>query len=184
LPPRDYRMVQLHQALAFVDPAAPLALAMSGQPPIDDWIALDNSRRETEFYVFRGSVFADQVRRSGITVYVYHTGPNTSVAALLGALTPEHGFTELASWSYPAAGETAGPSTPATHIFAVDQARVGFEGSQMFATIPALTRFVAVLEREPPDPGVAANLVERIAPWPASAAPGDLLDRLAALARR
>jgi hypothetical protein len=182
LPPRDYDMVQLHQALAVVDPAAPLALAMTEQPPIDDWIALENSRRETEFYVFRASVFAEQVRRSGISIYVYHTGPITSVPALLGALTPEHGFTELANWSYPAPGETAGATTTATHVFAVDQDRVGFEGSPMFASSGALARFVTVLEREEVSAATAANLVERIALWPASASPGDLLDRLAALA--
>jgi hypothetical protein len=182
LPPRDYRMVQLHQTLAVVDPGAPLGLTMPGTPPIDDWIAIENSRRETEFYVFRASTFADQVRKSGISIYVYHTGPITSVPALLGALTPDHGFTELASWAYPGPGETAGPTTTATHVFAVDQARVDFEGSPMFVSSGALARFVAVLEREPVDPPTAARLVARVALWPATASPGDLLDRLAALA--
>jgi 4-amino-4-deoxy-L-arabinose transferase-like glycosyltransferase len=184
LPPQEYAMVSLHQQLAAADPTAPLGLRMSGQPPIDDWIAIEATRREQEFYVFRASVFADQVRRSKISIYVYHSGPVTSVPALLGALTPEHGFTELMSWTYPAGGVAADGTVPATHVFAVDQSRVGFEGSPMYATAGGLTRFVSVLEREPVSAATAANLVERIALWPDAASAGDALERLAALAGR
>jgi len=185
LPPGAYSMVQLDQVLAVVDPTAPLALAAFRQPPIDDWIAIENSRRETEFFTFRAQTFAEVVRRSGISIYVYQTGPITSVPALLGALTPEHGFTELMSWSYPTYSGTAGSIERATHIYAVDQTRVGFEDSPMYATAGALGRLVSVLERDPDtSPATAANLLESISIWPPSTPPGDLFDRLEALTRR
>lgn len=182
---RDFRMVQLDQQLAVVDPTAPLALSMFGKPPVEDWIALESSRREAEFYVFRAATFAEHVRRSGISIYVYNTGPVTSVPALLSALTPEHGFTEIASWSYPIGAEVADASTTATHIFAIDQARVGFDGSPMYATWGALDRLIGVLERDPDTrPETAANLLGSVAIWPPSTPPGDLFDRLEALVRR
>jgi hypothetical protein len=179
-----YRMVQIHQSLAAVDPSATYALAAGGEP-VEDAIALEVSRREKEFYVFRGDAFAQLVKRSGIGIYVYHTGPTTSVPALLGALTPEHGFTELASWSYPAAGVTADETTTSTHIFAVDPGRVGFGGTPLYATTGALSRLVAVLERDPGRTAAAAGaLVDHLAVWPASASADDLLDRLRSLAER
>jgi hypothetical protein len=166
-----------------VDPAAPLALAALRAPPIDDWIAIENSRRETEFYVFRARTFAEQVRRSGISIYVYQTGPITSVPALLGVLVPEHGFTEVSSWSYPPIVGSGSTTTVTTHIFAVDQARVGFDGSPMYATVDALDRLVGVLERaSDTSPTTASNLLESITMWPPSAPPADLLARLQALA--
>ena len=184
LPARDFSMVQLHQSLAVVDPAAPLALAALRAPPIDDWIAIENSRRETEFYVFRARTFAEQVRRSGISLYVYQTGPITSVPALLGVLVPEHGFTEIASWSYPPIVGSGSTTTVTTHIFAVDQARVGFDGSPMYATADALDRLVGVLERaSDTSPTTASNLLESITMWPPSSPPAELLARLQALAR-
>jgi hypothetical protein len=184
LPAGAFRMVQLHQSLAVVDPAAPLALAALRAPPIDDWIAIENSRRETEFYVFRARTFAEQVRRSGISIYVYHTGPITSVPSLLGALDPEHGFTKIASWSYPPIVGSGSTTTVATHIFAVDQARVRFEGSPMYTTADALGRLVGVLERaSDTSPTTASNLLESITMWPPSALPADLLARLQTLAR-
>ena len=118
LPARDFSMVQLHQSLAVVDPAAPLALAALRAPPIDDWIAIENSRRETEFYVFRARTFAEQVRRSGISLYVYQTGPITSVPALLGVLVPEHGFTEI----WPPIVVNAASSSPQAVIHSVNGA--------------------------------------------------------------
>jgi hypothetical protein len=184
LPARDFRVVQLHQSLAVVDPAAPLALAALRAPPIDDWIAIENSRRETEFYVFRARTFAEQVRRSGISIYVYQTGPITSVPALLGVLVPEHGFTEISSWSYPPILGSGSTTTVTTHIFAVDQAHVGFDGSPMYATADALDRLVGVLERaSDTSPTTASNLLESITMWPPSALPEGLLTRLQELAR-
>jgi hypothetical protein len=179
-----YPMVQIHQTLAAVDPDAPLGLRDPGDGAVDDWIAIEVSRREKEFYAFRASVFAEAITRRGVQVYVYHTGPTTSVPALLGALTPEHGFTELASWSYPGADGTVGPTTLATHIYRVDPDRVGFEGSPVYVTQGAANRLVNVLERESVTASTAQKLAEHLALWPTGTRADDLLARLEALAGR
>jgi hypothetical protein len=180
-----YPMVQIHQALAVVDPRAPLGLAPASGPPVDDWIAVENSRREREFYVFRASVFAKAVKASGISIYVYDTGPTTSVPALLGALTPSHGFTELTSASFPVIASDGVTTVTETHIFAVDPSRLDFADSPMFISVGALTRLVGLLERDPTTaPATAAALAKRLSTWPDPAAGQALLDRLRALAGR
>jgi len=180
----DYEMVQVHQTLAAVDPDAPFGLRDPSDGPVEDWIAIEISRREKEFYAFRASVFAAAIRDRGVEVYVYNTGPTTSVPALLGALTPEHGFTELASWSFPGPDGTVGPTTTATHIYRVDAARVGFDGSPLFVTKGAANRLITVLEREAAKSSTAENLARHLELWPAGTAADDLLARLEALAGR
>jgi hypothetical protein len=180
-----YPMDQIAQQLAVVDPSAPLALAAGSGPPISDWIAVESSRREREFYVFRGSSFASAIRKSGISVYVYDTGPTTSVPSLLGALTPDHGFTLLTSGSFPAVDSTGATTTTETHIFAIDQARVGFADSPTFIPAAALTRLVGLLESDPKTaPATAANLAARLVVWPDAAAGTALIDRLRVIAGR
>ena len=180
-----YPMVQLHQTLAVFDPKAPLGLAQGSGPPVDDWIAVENSRREREFYVFRGGVFARAVRASGISIYVYDTGPTTSVPALLGALTPDHGFTELFSQSFPVVAGNGSTTVTETHIFAVDPSRLSFADSPMYISDGSMNRLVTLLERDPAtSPATAAALADRLALWPDT--PGDpaLIDRLRVLAAR
>jgi hypothetical protein len=180
-----YPMVQIHQALAVFNPTAPLGLAPGSGPPVDDWIAVENSRREREFYVFRGSVFAKAVKASGISIYVYDTGPTTSVPSLLGALTPDHGFTELATQSFPVTASDGQTSVTEMHIFAVDPSKLDFSGTKVYISDVALTRLVGLLENDPAtSPATAAALADRLSPWAdAQGGPG-LIDRLRTLARR
>jgi hypothetical protein len=178
-----YPMVQLHQALAVFDPKAPLGLSAASGPPVDDWIAVENSRREREFYVFRGSAFARAVKASGISIYVYDSGPTTSVPALLGTLTPEHGFTELATKSFPVTTSTGVTEVTETHIYAVDPSRVDFSNSPIYISEVALDRLVGLLEADSSTaPATAAALADRLSVWPDPAAGQALIDRLRALA--
>ena len=176
-----YPMVQLHQALAVFDPVAPLGLTPASGPPVDDWIAIENSRREREFYVFRASAFAKAVTASGISIYVYDTGPTTSVPALLGALTPEHGFTELATRSFPVTGTDGVTEVTEAHIFAVDPSRADFTNTPIYISDVAME----LLERDPSTASTtAAALADRLSLWP-NPAPGQaLIGRLRALAGR
>jgi hypothetical protein len=178
-----YPMVQLHQTLAVFDPTAPLALAPPSGPPIDDWIAVENSRREREFYVFRASAFARAVKASGISIYVYDTGPTTSVPALLGALTPEHGFTELATKSIPVTGSDGVTEVTEAHIFGVDPNGVDFTNSPMYISDVAMARLVGLLEGDSSTaPTTAGALADRLSLWPDPAAGQALIGRLRALA--
>src|SRR5712671_3293760 len=180
-----YPMVQLHQTLAVFDPKAPLGLTPPSGPPIDDWIAVENSRREREFYVFRASAFARAVKASGISVYVYDTGPTTSVPALLGALTPEHGFTELATTSFPVTGSDGVTEVTEAHIFAVDPGRVDFTDAPMYISEVAIERLVGLLEQDPStSPTTAGALANRLSLWPNPAAGQALIGRLRVLAGR
>jgi len=174
-----YSMVQIHQSLAVVDPAGPLGLAQFGAPPVDDWIAIDVSRREREFYAFRASTFGDAVVNTKIAYYVYLSGPNTSVPALLGALTPEHGFQLVDQASFSTVSPAGVHSTTELHVFAVDPARVDLTDSSLFATPPALDRLVGLLVDDPATlPATAAGLAARATTWPDAAAATPILDRL------
>ena len=178
-----YPMVQIHQSLAVVDPKAPLGLRVGSGLPASDWIAVEVSRREREFYVFSGAAFAKSVKASGISVYIYDTGPTTSVPALLGALTPDHGFSELASWSFPVVSSDGQTTTTQAHIFAVDQARVGFDQSPMYISAAALDRFVGLLARTPAaTPATASALAGRLSAWPQPSAGAAAIARLRAIA--
>jgi hypothetical protein len=180
-----YSMVQIHQSLAVVDPAAPLGLAQFGAPPVDDWIAIDVSRREREFYAFRASTFGAAVIKTKIAYYVYLSGPNTSVPALLGALTAEHGFRLVDQASFSTVSPAGVHSTTEFHVFAVDPARVDLTGSSLFATPLALDRLVGLLVDDPATlPATAVGLAARATTWPDAAASTPILDRLRTLSAR
>ena len=178
-------MVQIHQSLAVVDPAAPLGLAAFGNPPIDDWIAVDTSRREREFYVFRAGAFARAVRATGIAFYVYLTGPQTSVPALLAALSPEHGFTVRASASFETVNARGVHSVAALTVFAVDPATVDFGRTPVAMRVDALDRLTGLLAADPATTrATAAALIDRAVTYPDPAAAAPFLDRLRAKAGR
>jgi hypothetical protein len=175
-------MVQIHQSLAVVSPTAPLGLAQPGTGPIDDWIAIDVSRREQEFYAFRASTFGSAVVRAKIAYYVYLSGPNTSVPALLGSLTPEHGFALVSEASFPTVSATGARSTTAVHVFAVEPGKVDLRASRMFAPPLALDRLVGLLVGDRATlPSTAAGLMGRATTWPDATAAAPILDRLRSL---
>jgi hypothetical protein len=178
-----YPMVQIHQSLAVVDPSAPLGLAQFGASPIDDWIAIDVSRREREFYAFRASTFGAAVIKTKIAYYVYLSGPNTSVPALLGALTTEHGFRLVHEDTFGSTSAAGVHSTTALDVFAVDPGRVDLTASPLFATPIALDRLVGLLVDDAATlPTTAADLAARAKTWPDPAAAAPILARLRALA--
>ena len=135
--------------------------------------------------MFRGSAFAKAVTASGISIYVYDTGPTTSVPALLGALTPEHGFTELATKSFLVTTSTGVTEVTETHIFAVDPSRLDFSSSPMFISDVAMERLVGLIEQDPSTvPATAGALADRLSLWPDPAAGQGLIGRLRAIAGR
>jgi hypothetical protein len=180
-----YPMVQIHQSLAVVDPSAPFGLAQFGAAPVDDWIAIDVSRREREFYAFRASTFGEAILKTKIAYYVYLSGPNTSVPALLGALTTEHGFRLVDESSFSTVSAAGVHSTTAIHVFAIDPARVDLAGSSLFATPLALDRLVGLLVDDPATlPATAAGLAGRASTWPDAEAGTPILDRLKTVTAR
>jgi hypothetical protein len=157
-------MVQTGQQLVVADASAPLGLAAFGGPPVDDFIAVDNApRRSLEFYAYRASTFSRIHQRRGTRIYVHNTGTTTSVPSLLAALRPEHGFTELAAWSFGIVGrDGTTQSAIESHVFAVDPDAIDFSGRPVEFTPDALRRLVELLEADPRDASTAArNLLDR-----------------------
>ncbi len=175
----EYPMTQIHQALAVVDPKAALGLSAGGQHGIDDWIAMDVSRREREFYVFRASVFQAAVRRDRIAYYVYLTGPNTSVPPLLGVLTAAHGFAPVAEQEFASRTASGAATTTAVHIFRIEPDQLDLAGSPFYATPEALDRLVRLLVANHQTSAATVNaLIAHATTWPDPAAAGPILDRL------
>ncbi|HEV7810532.1 MAG TPA: hypothetical protein VGO64_08030 [Candidatus Limnocylindrales bacterium] len=175
----QYPMTQIHQALAVVDPSAALGLAAGGQRGISDWVAMDVSRREHEFYVFRASTFQNAVRRDRIAYYVYLTGPNTSVPPLLGVLTAVHGFAPVAEQEFASRTAAGVATTTGVHIYRVEPTRVDLAGSAFYATPEALDRLVRLLAADrQTTPATAEALIAHATTWPDPAAAGPILDRL------
>lgn len=176
-------LVQIRQSLAVVDPTSPLGLASFKGPPVDDWLAVDTSRREREFYVFRARDFARSVIATKIAYYVHLTGPNTSVPALLAALRPEHGFTLLTSGSFESVNASGRPVVAGLSVFAVDPAKVDFTGAPVAMSPSALDRLTGLLADDPATtPATAAALRSRAVTYPDPAAAATFLDRLRARA--
>jgi hypothetical protein len=171
--------------LAVLDPSAPLGLALYNAPPVDDWLAVDISRREREFLVFRASTFAKTVISRRIAYYVYLTGPYTSVPSLLAALTPDHGFTLVSSGTYESVTPTGTKQVVGLHIFAVQADRVGFADAKVGMSPAGLDRLTSLLAADPgTTPATAAALIDRVITYPDPAAAASFLDRLRARAGR
>jgi hypothetical protein len=111
-----------------------------------------------------------------IEYYIYPVNREASSASILGSLTPENGFTEVATKTY-----EGGRTTIDVHFFKVDLDNVK-EPTAIHVTTDALEILVDRLERDPANGRVAAaGLAERIAP-PADGSQDALLDRLRTLA--
>ena len=155
-------MVQTGQQLFVFDPSAPLGLAAFGQPPVTDFIAIDvASRRALEFYAYRASTFSRIHAGRRTAYYVHNTGTTTSVPSLLGALTPEHGFTRVAGFEFPVVTRSGVAGSVESSVFAVKVGGISFEGSPVFVTVDALARLVELLEADGGGEPAARGLLDR-----------------------
>jgi hypothetical protein len=176
-------MDQIHQTLALSDVDATDGFRILGDDPADEPIAVDiHPRRAVEFQVFGAGAFSEAIRAHGVQVYVYTTGTTTSVPSLVPALTPEHGFTQLAHWTWPLSSNPA--SMPLeSFVFAVDQSRVSFAGSPLYMGPDALDRWLSLAEAKGARAARAAkHLLARVQLTGEGAERPALLDRLTRLA--
>lgn len=176
--PSGYRAIQIRHFLTIGDPAAPLGLRSEGL--VDgDWIAIDVAPyKANQFNVFEARQVTRLVEQNRPVVYVYNLTRKRSSLSILGVLTPENGFTEVASWSYPLLSDTI-----ETHVFEIDHERFAIDRNRMFISPEALDRLAVMLEREPEEGRLtAANLLGRIV-RPADGSLDVGLARLEALVR-
>jgi hypothetical protein len=160
------------------DPSARDGIRVSGQPPRDDWIAMDVAPRNVnEFEAFSAAELAKDLRESGAGLYVYATEAATSAPEVVHALDGAPGVTEVASWTFPA------PSIPVgIHIYRIDPAALNFPTDRLHVSPEALERLVGELEAAG-DTGraTAAALSEEVVVTPATPATDALIARLRAL---
>ncbi|MFL5727390.1 MAG: hypothetical protein ACJ77F_13730 [Chloroflexota bacterium] len=167
------RQVRHQQVVS--DPTAPQGIRVSGEPPRDDWIAIDVAPRNVnEFEAFSAAELAKDLRESGADLYVYATEAATSAPTVVNALDGVPGLTEVASWTFPA------PSIPVgIHLYRVDPDALHFATDRVHVSPEALERLVGQLEAAG-DAGrpTARNLADRVVVTPPTAATDALIVRL------
>jgi hypothetical protein len=172
---------QVRHELVVGDPTAPDGIRVSGQPPTNDWIAIDVAPRNVnEYQAFAASTLARDLRESGATIWIYGTEAATSAPEIVNALAGAPGVTEVGSWSWPT------PTIPVgLHIYRIDPAMLAFATDRLHVSAEALDRLVTSLAAAgPAGRATAATLADHVVVAPASAATDALLARLRTLAGR
>jgi 4-amino-4-deoxy-L-arabinose transferase-like glycosyltransferase len=180
----DWTFRQFLQRLTVADISATYGLRPVGGATGDDWLAIDRvERTASEFYVFQAKAFGDAIRAAHLEYFVYATGTTTSVPSLLGALTPDRGFTQVAAWRFPVTASSAGPDAAISiAIFKIDPSRLDMAGSPIFLTAAALDRLTGLFEGAGASARTAAaNLAAHAVVTPPDPAGDALLARLRAL---
>ncbi len=180
----DWPLRHYVQTVTVGDAAATYGLRAYGSPPGDDWLAIDGvERRSYQFSTFRAGSFATAVRAANLGYLVYATGTSTSVPSLLGALTPDHGFTLVRDWTFPVTTAAGVDSAIDIAIYRVDLADVDLTGSPIFVTASALDRLTTLLgSAGAAGRAAAANLASRVVVSPPDPSGYALLARLRAVA--
>ena len=177
--PEGVPSVQIRHFLAIADASAPLGLRSEGRTG-DDIVAIDDAPgKANQFDVYAADKITQLIRTRGVHYWVYPVSESRSSKSILELLTPEHGFTEVATRTYPGTSDTIN-----VHVYAIDPSKLPVSTDQIYISVDALDRLVEHLERDPGHGKVAAaNLAARIVP-PADGSEDALIERLKALAER
>jgi hypothetical protein len=138
----SYRLLQVRDVDLVFDPTAPLAVAVPGRTPTDDWIALMASDRNPRaFDGYRAAAVVAALEGGSVDIWVQAmvTTPEEPLV-IESALTPEHGFRTLARFVEPVPNGTL-----EVVVFGVDLASLGF-GPEVWASLPAAERLIDQLE--------------------------------------
>jgi hypothetical protein len=175
----DYPTHLVRHRISIVDPKMPMGFAFPGEAPSDDWVAADTAPRNVnEYEAFRAPWVEGLLRRWKIGYWIYTTGIETSAPSILGQLTPDHGFDQVATWTF-----GTKPRTNTVTIFRVNLERVALDRSRLYISPEALARLVDRLEAAPAASRPAArDLLAKIVVFPPSAVADADIARLAALA--
>ncbi len=181
----EWPLRHLVQVVTVGDAQATYGLRSYGSPRSDDWLAIDGvERRSYQYSTFRAAAFANAVRAGGLGYFVYATGTTTSVPSLLGALTPDHGFTLAKDWTFPVTTSAGSDATVDVAIYRVDLANVDFSDSPIFITASALERLTNLFASAgAAGRSAAANLAARVMVSPPDPSGPALLARLRAVSR-
>ena len=139
----DYGTTEIRARIAVSSPTAPDGLLRLGEsPPGDDWIAVDSAPRNVaQFQAYRASWLVTQFQTTKALYWVYTTGIDTSSPTIEAALTTATGFTKVAEWTFPVAGN------PPLHtsIYKIDASKMSFNTARLVMAPDALARLVTLL---------------------------------------
>lgn len=172
---------QVRHQTAIGDPAAPDGIRISGQPPTDDWIAIDvGPRNVNEYLAFSAAALTRDLRESGVRTWIYVTETAVSAPEIVDAVVGAPGVVEAATWSWPTPAVSIG-----LHIYRIDPAALAIPTDRVHVSPEALERLVASLDAS----GVAGRttagtLARQVVVGPASAATDALLEDLRRIAAR
>ena len=175
------RTVQVRHRLSVASISAPEAMLRTGEPPADDWIAIDIAPRNvSQFQAYRAAWLTQQLPAQNVAFWVYAIGISTSAPSIVPALTPDHGFDQLAHWTFPVGG-TAPPLE--TYVFAVHTDRLSFDTSKLYIAPNALARLATLFASNPTVAApTARHLLDRIVVVPDDPTVAGSLARLRAIA--
>jgi hypothetical protein len=175
--PAGSKVIALRFALETADPAAPLGMRGAGSGD-DDLLAVDPAPfKANQFNVYSRSQILHTFQVTGARYWIYSVAEGLSSVEILNALTPEAGFTEVATLH-----EDQPARRITTHIFQVDLDHLALPTDRLWISPLALERLVDRLERSPTVGSPAAKaLVSRIVRSPDGSL-DPFLDRLRKLA--
>ena len=154
----DYELHLVRHKNVIVDPAEPEGFKRVGEPSSSDWVGADTAPRNiNEYQAFRAAWVESQIKKWNVQYWVYTTGLNTSAPSILPQLTPDHGFTLVASWDF----STSARSNH-IHIFKVDPANVKLDTSKLYVSTDALVRLTAKLAQTPAQSQAAAAALVKV----------------------
>jgi 4-amino-4-deoxy-L-arabinose transferase-like glycosyltransferase len=133
---------QVRHVAAVGDPSAPEGVRVSGEPPENDWIAIDVAPRNVnQFQAYTAGRLTRGLRASGAAYWIYATETATSAPTIVSALPGAGGVREVAHWSWPTSTVPIG-----IHIYAIDPPALTFPADRLVVSPEALGRLVVELE--------------------------------------
>lgn len=176
--PQDVESVLIRHAVAIADPTAPLGLRSAGAKPAD-LVAIDSAPfKANQFDVYSAAKITQLIRQNDAKYWIYAARQNYW-RSVLGLLTAERGFTEVATRTYRGTNDTID-----VHVFRIDPSKLPVSADAIYLSADALGRLVDRLERDPAHGKVAAaTLAARIVP-PTDGSEDALITRLRTLATR
>lgn len=156
--PAGSDVVQLRHFLATADPSSPLGLR-SATGHDDDLIAVDPAAgKSNQYNVYASDQITTTLQASHVRFWVYPVAEGVSSAQILHALTPDAGFTEVATLR-----DTSSPRAITVHIFRIDLDRLALVPDRLWISKDALERLTAKLQAAGAGAKAAAQrLVERV----------------------
>jgi len=176
----DRRLVSLREVGGLVDPRAPLGVADRwGRTNARDWISLGPTPQQASVLAgFRSSDLIRRLKTRAVDYWVLMSDEDDSPQRIVEpALTPDHGFTQVAGWTV-----ANGGGSLRVVILRVDRAHLAFDPG-VWTTEATLEGLVMALEAAAgPERATAARmLLERIHVEPEGPAADALRARLRAL---